>query len=246
MKVAAIIPARIGSERLQRKALRMIAGTSLTERVWRQAMQAKGIDAVLVATDSEEIASHVEGFGGKAIMTDSSCTSGTERVAQAAERMSERYDVVLNVQGDEPLIAPTVIEAVVETFHDSAIRIATPISPLRSAEELLSPSVVKCVIARSGKALYFSRSPIPHVRAKANVAHDVIHWKHIGVYGFRSDTLQEIVKLPASLLEESEKLEQLRWLDAGYDIQTVRVKYDSVSVDTEEDVMAVERILANQ
>lgn len=246
MRTAVIIPARIGSERLARKALRMIAGTSLTERVWHQARKASGIDAVFVATDSEEIASHVEGFGGKAIMTDASCANGTERVAQAATRLGEVYDVIINVQGDEPLIEPQVIEAVAKAFQNAIILIATPVSPLRTTEELMSPNVVKCAIAQSGKALYFSRSPIPHVRSRANVVHDGIHWKHIGVYGFRGETLQEVVKLPQSLLEDSEKLEQLRWLEYGYDIHTVQVEYDSVSVDTEEDVLVVERILSTR
>jgi 3-deoxy-manno-octulosonate cytidylyltransferase (CMP-KDO synthetase) len=246
MRTAVIIPARIGSERLARKALRLIDGISLTERVWRQVVKAKGIDDVYVATDSDEILSHVMQFGGNAIMTEISCKNGTERVCQAMDRLEAKYDVVINVQGDEPLIVPDVIEAVAKAFSDKAVTIATPVSPLREVADLSSPSVVKCAIAQDNRILYFSRSAIPHVRDTANTVRNGLHWKHIGVYGFRSTLLMQLTSLPPSALEESEKLEQLRWLENGFTIHAVQVNYDSVAVDTESDVVAVEEILAKR
>ena len=246
MRTAVIIPSRIGSERLLRKALRLIDGVTLTERVWRQVSKASGIDGVYVATDSDEIFAHVEQFGGKAIMTDAACKNGTERVAQAVERLGERYDVVINVQGDEPLIAPDVIEAVQQAFNDSAVNIATPISPMREVSDLSNPTVVKCAVAEGGNILYFSRSPIPHVRDEANAVRDGLHWKHIGVYGFRSDLLPKLTALSPTPLEDVEKLEQLRWLEHGFSIRGVRVNYDSVAVDVEADIATVEGILAKR
>jgi len=246
MRTAVIIPARIGSERLARKALRLIDGVSLTERVWRQVSKAKGIDGVYVATDSDEILSHVMAFGGNAIMTESSCKNGTERVCQAMDRLDDEYDIVINVQGDEPLIAPNVIEAVQHTFINTAVGIATPVSPLREVADLSNPSVVKCAIAEDRRILYFSRSAIPHIRDEANAIRDGLHWKHIGVYGFRSDLLMELTSLPPSALEDAEKLEQLRWLENGFTIHAVKVDYDSVAVDTEADVASVEKLLSNR
>lgn len=246
MRTAVIIPSRIGSERLLRKALRLIDGVSLTERVWHQVSKASGIDGVYVATDSDEIYSHVEEFGGKAIMTDAACKNGTERVAQAVERLGERYDVVINVQGDEPLIAPDVIEAVQQAFSDPAVAVVTPISPLREPSDLSNPTVVKCAVAEGGNILYFSRSSIPHVRDNASVVRDGLHWKHIGVYGFRSELLAKLTVLSPTALEDAEKLEQLRWLEHGYSIRSVKVNYDSVAVDVEADIATVEGILAKR
>lgn len=244
MRTVVVIPSRIGSERLPRKPLRLISGISLVERVWRQVIQAKGVDAVYVATDSNEIQAHVHQFGGKAIMTDPECKNGTDRVCQAVERLSEQFDVVINVQGDEPLILPEVISGVQQAFENPSVMIATPISPLREAADLYSSSVVKCAVGLDGKILYFSRAPIPFVRDRSNVVENGLHWKHIGVYGFRTNTLKQVTTLPPSRLEEAEKLEQLRWLAHGHSIHAVEVDYDSVAVDTEEDVIAVERILA--
>ena len=246
MRTVVVIPSRIGSERLPRKPLRSIDGVSLVERVWRQVVQAGGIDGVYVATDSDEIATHVKQFGGNAIMTDPECKNGTERVSQAVERLNEQFDVVINVQGDEPLIIPEVITRVAQAFTDPSITIATPISPLREAADLYSPSVVKCAVARDGNILYFSRAPIPFLRDRSNSIEEGLHWKHIGVYGFRKEVLAQLTKLPPSVLEDAEKLEQLRWLEHGHRIDAVEVNYDSVAVDTEEDVAAVERILATR
>ncbi len=243
MKTAVIIPSRLASVRLPRKPLHLIAGVSLVERVWRQAMQS-GFD-VFIATDSDEIASHVTSFGGKFIMTLAECESGTERVAVAAITLPDDYQVIINVQGDEPLITADVIKEVANQFElRSSVLIATPITPLLDTTDLVNPNAVKVALASDGRALYFSRSSIPFVRESNDMHPDGLFWKHIGVYGFRRKTLGQLAELLPSKLEQAEKLEQLRWLDAGYPIQTVKVDYDSVAVDTIEDVHRVEEILS--
>ncbi|MDP4229508.1 MAG: 3-deoxy-manno-octulosonate cytidylyltransferase [Bacteroidota bacterium] len=240
MKTAIIIPSRLGSTRLPRKPLRQIDGMTLVERVYRQCKKAAGIDSVLIATDSDEIAKHVHSFGAEAIMTPEDCVNGTERVAYAARHLAEGYDVIMNVQGDEPLIDPAVIELVAAAFQDEKVKIATPISPLRDRADIENPNIVKVVTDSHDDILYFSRSPIPHDR---DASHQVKYWKHIGLYAFRRSILEEIRHLAETELENIEKLEQLRWLYHGYKIRAVRVDYNSVEVNTEEDVQKVEAIL---
>ncbi len=242
MKIAVIIPSRLASVRLPRKPLHLIASVSLVERVWRQAIQS-GFD-VFIATDSDEIASHITSFGGKFIMTPAECESGTERVAVAANTLPDDYQVIINVQGDEPLITPDVVKEVANQFElRSSVLIVTPITSLLDMTDLSNPNAVKVALAYDGRALYFSRSPIPFVREPNDMNIDGLFWKHIGVYGFKRKTLGQLAELLPSKLEQAEKLEQLRWLDAGYPIQTVKVDYDSVAVDTIEDVHRVEEIL---
>lgn len=199
---------------------------------------------IFIATDSDEIASHVTSFGGNFIITPAECESGTERVAVAAKSLPDDYQVIINVQGDEPLITPDVIKEVADQFDlRSSVLIATPIAPLLDTTDLSNPNAVKVALASDGRALYFSRSPIPFIREPNDTNTDGLFWKHIGVYGFRRKTLGQLAELLPSKLEQAEKLEQLRWLDAGYPIQTVKVDYDSVAVDTIEDVRRVEEIL---
>jgi 3-deoxy-manno-octulosonate cytidylyltransferase (CMP-KDO synthetase) len=241
VKTAIIIPSRLGSTRLARKPLKPIAGVSLVERVYRRCAQAQNIAMLAVATDSDEIRAHVESFGGNVIMTPAECSTGTERVGVAARSLPEDIDVIINVQGDEPLIEPMVIDKLRDLFEMSpGVRIATPISPLVDNIELQNPGTVKVALSSDMRALYFSRAPIPFDRDGNG---DVRYWQHIGVYGFRKKNLQQILELPPCPLEEAEKLEQLRWLDAGYSIHCVEVNYHSVAVDTEEDVAKVEAIL---
>lgn len=241
MKTAIIIPSRLGSTRLARKPLKQIAGVSLVERVYRGCKKAHGIDVIAVATDSEEIAEHVRSFGCDVIMTPETCETGTERVAIAARSLPEDIDVIINVQGDEPLIDPVVLDKLRGLFEVSAgVRIATPITPLGNKAELANPAVVKVALSRDDRALYFSRSPIPFDRDGGDL---VDYWQHIGVYAFRKKNLQQILELPPCPLELAEKLEQLRWLDAGYTIHCVKVDYRSVAVDTADDVDRVEEIL---
>ena len=244
MKTAIIIPARLGSVRLPRKPLKLISGISLIERVYRECAKAHGISVLIVATDSEEIKSHVESFGGTVIMTPPECENGTMRVATAAENLPAEIDVIINVQGDEPLIDPVVIEKLRECFERGpGVHIATPISPMIEPSDMQNPSAVKVALTRDHRALYFSRAPIPFDRDGNTPLNSGMFWKHIGVYGFRRKTLQQIMTLPMCPLEETEKLEQLRWLDAGYSIHCVSADYDSVAVDTLEDVLRVESIL---
>jgi 3-deoxy-manno-octulosonate cytidylyltransferase (CMP-KDO synthetase) len=247
MKTAIVIPSRLGSVRLARKPLALISGMTLIERVWRQCKMAKGIEEIYVATDSQEIAAHVTSFGGKFIMTPDTCENGTERVALAAKELASDIEVVINVQGDEPLVEPAVIEEVAKFFamHSQAM-IVTPVAPLREASELANPNVVKATIASDGRVLYFSRSAIPLYRDSPFEPMEGLHWKHIGIYGFRRKTLGQIAELLPSKLEQAEKLEQLRWLDAGYTIHSVKVEYDAVAVDTADDIKKVEEILAKR
>ncbi|HYM21242.1 MAG TPA: 3-deoxy-manno-octulosonate cytidylyltransferase [Candidatus Kapabacteria bacterium] len=241
MKTAIIIPSRLGSTRLERKPLRHIAGVSLVERVYHGCEKAHNIDFLAVATDSEEIAEHVRSFGGNVIMTPTECSTGTERVGVAARSLPDDIDVIINVQGDEPLIDPVVIDKLRNLFEMSpGVRIVTPISPLADKIELQNPGTVKVALTRDHRALYFSRLPIPFDRDGND---RVQYWQHIGVYGFRKKNLLQILELPLCPLEEAEKLEQLRWLDAGYEIHCVEVNYHSVAVDTEDDVQKVEAIL---
>ncbi len=244
MKTAIIIPSRLGSARLPRKPLHIIAGMSLIERVYRQCKLAKGIDFVLVATDSDEIAAHVNSFGGGAVMTPEDCQNGSERVAYAARHLSDDFDIVINVQGDEPLIEPSVIERLASAFENSEVMIATPITQLHEKSDIDNPNIVKVVTDVDDNILYFSRATIPHQREKEDPGN--IYWKHIGLYAFRPSVLQELRLLPKTELEEIEKLEQLRWLYHGYKIRAIRVENASIEVNTEEDVKKVEEILSRQ
>jgi 3-deoxy-manno-octulosonate cytidylyltransferase (CMP-KDO synthetase) len=244
MKSAIIIPARLGSTRLPRKPLHVINGMTLIERVYRQCKKAQGIDMILVATDSDEIAKHVNDFGGGAIMTPENCANGSERVAYAAKHLAEGFDIIINVQGDEPLIEPSVIERVVSAFEDDQVEIATPISEIKEKRDIENPNIVKVVTDMNDNILYFSRSTIPYDRSE-NKSYKT-YWRHIGLYAFRRHIIEEIRHLRSTELEEIEKLEQLRWLYHGYTIRSVRVENASIEVNTIEDVKKVEEILKNK
>ncbi len=247
MKTAVIIPARLGSTRLARKPLHQIHGISLVERVWRRCAEASGVAVLAIATDSDEITRHVESFGGRAIMTPESCTSGTERVAFAARELPSDIDIVINVQGDEPLVEAKVIEDIVSYFERNiSAKIVTPVTPLTSREDLHDPNMVKAALCSDGRALYFSRASIPFEREPSNMLPDGLHWQHIGIYGFRRKILGQVIELLPSKLEDAEKLEQLRWLDGGYVINTIKTDYKAIAVDTIEDVRKVEAILKSQ
>ncbi|HET9135257.1 MAG TPA: 3-deoxy-manno-octulosonate cytidylyltransferase [Candidatus Kapabacteria bacterium] len=240
MKTAIIIPSRLGSTRLARKPLALINGISLIERVYTRCKKAD-VDTLVIATDSDEIAEHVKSFGGEYVMTPVDCENGTERVGVAALSLPEDIEVIINVQGDEPLIETSVIEKLVTLFElNPGVRIATPITPLTDKAELNDPAVVKVALTKDNRALYFSRATIPFDRDNSGTLE---YWKHIGVYGFRKKNLRQIMELPPCPLEQAEKLEQLRWLDAGYQINCVEVQYDSVAVDTQADVLKVEELL---
>ncbi|MEI8133554.1 MAG: 3-deoxy-manno-octulosonate cytidylyltransferase [bacterium] len=240
MKSAIIIPSRLGSTRLPRKPLQMIAGMTLIERVYRQCKLARGIDMVVVATDSDEIAKHVNSFGAGAIMTPEDCPNGTDRVAYAARHLADDIDIIMNVQGDEPLIEQEVIEKMRASFEDAQVQIATPVAPILNLEDVTNPNIVKVVTDKSDNVMYFSRSTIPFDRDNQS---RMQYWRHIGLYGFRRKILEEIRHLPSTELEEIEKLEQLKWLYHGYNIRAVQVENASIEVNTPADVRKVEEIL---
>ena len=238
MKAVAVIPARYGSTRLPGKPLLDICGKPLIQRVWEVVSRVHGLDKIIVATDDERIAEVVRGFGGKALMTSADCQSGSDRVREVAQTVDA--DVYVNVQGDEPLLEPSAIEKLLEVFaHDSSVQVATLCSSI-SQEEAQSPNQVKVVRDHAGNALYFSRASLPFVR-DANEKSD--YFGHIGSYAYRKEALCSFTSLPASSLEQAEKLEQLRFLQAGIPIRVIEVPKMGVGVDTQEDLERVRTVV---
>jgi len=233
--VLAIIPARYESTRLPGKALADIAGRPMIEHVYRRAAAARCIDALVVATDDERIARAVEAFGGVVCMTATTHLSGTDRLAEVAAAVP--CGLIVNVQGDEPMLDPAVIDAAVEALRsDSALEMGTVARPLRDAAELNNPNMVKVVSDQRGRALYFSRAPIPHGRDASSAPASRVH---IGLYVYRRDTLLRLASLAAGPLERAEALEQLRALEHGIRIHVVDTDYESQEVNTREDLERV-------
>jgi 3-deoxy-manno-octulosonate cytidylyltransferase (CMP-KDO synthetase) len=239
-RVVALIPARYRSTRLPGKALANIDGRTMIEHVCARAGDARLVDAVVVATDDERIAEAVAAFGGTAVMTRDTHLTGTDRLAEVAEHL--RCELVVNVQGDEPLISGDAIDAAVEPLLD---RPDDPMSTLRRAiddpADVASPHVVKVVIDREGYALYFTRAAVPYVRPGQP---SPTVWRHLGLYVYRREFLLRVASLPESGLERAECLEQLRVLEHGFRIRTVETTADSVGVDTPEDLERVRRLVA--
>jgi 3-deoxy-manno-octulosonate cytidylyltransferase (CMP-KDO synthetase) len=242
--VLAIIPARFASLRLPGKPLASIAGKPMIQHVVERVRRAQLVKSILVATDDERIKQAVENFGAQAILTRHDHRTGTDRVAEVATHVEA--DLYVDIQGDEPLIDPGTIDAVVAAMlEDESVQIATPCSAITLPNEIMDPNIVKVVSDFDGNSLYFSRAPIPWVRdTKSNLA--VRHWKHIGLYAFRRDTLLEFPTLPPGELEHVEQLEQLRWLENGFRIRVVETDYDAVSVDVPADIERVEKLLREQ
>ena len=234
MKVLCIIPARYASTRLPGKPLRDIAGKPMIVRVYERATGAQRVHEVVVATDDERIRAAVEEHGGNAVMTRADHATGTDRLAEVAAQRPD-CDLIINVQGDEPLIDPAVIDALVAPFeHDTALMMATAKTEITDAAEMENPNNVKVVADHTGNALYFSRACIPYARnAGAKV------YKHIGIYAYRRDFLLAYAKMAQTELECSESLEQLRALENGYRIRVVETDAVFIGVDTEEDLAAV-------
>jgi len=241
LRALAIIPARYASIRFPGKPLALIGGKPLVQHVWERCRQADAIERVIVATEDARIFDACAAFGAEAELTSPDHVSGTDRVAEIALRHGE-FDVVLNVQGDEPAISPDTVSAVARAFRESEREIVTAISPLEDASERENPNVVKAVIARSGRALYFSRAAIPFLRGDVMAR---FH-RHQGIYGFRADILQRATTLPVSELERAESLEQLRWLENGLSIHCVVVPAIFVGVDVPSDIPIVETLLKSQ
>ena len=237
MKTICVIPARYASTRLPGKPLKDICGKPMICRVYDRAKLAKNISEVIVATDDERILKAVEENSGKAMMTRSDHKTGTDRLAEVAEKYSDA-DVVINVQGDEPLIEPSLIEELAEQFNDATLQMATVATELSDEEEMKNPNNVKVVIDRNNNALYFSRSLIPYPRnlGKAKV------FKHIGIYAYRRSFLLEYAKMSPTELEQAESLEQLRAIENGYKIRVIKSDCKFVGVDTEEDLKLVNDI----
>ena len=238
-----IIPARWGASRLPGKPLAMIGDAPLIVHVLRNAQQAQTLREILVATDDERIARAVEADGGHAVMTSTEHPSGTDRVAEASARFED--DIIVNIQGDEPQILPTTIDAVCELLErDSELAMATAASPLGTADDHESPHCVKVVKDTAGRALYFSRAPIPHFRDTVDFVSDAdrlsrgLVLSHIGLYAYRRGALTELVSMPPSPLEQAEKLEQLRALEAGMKIGVAVVDDFARGIDTPDDLDA--------
>ncbi|MGA9776759.1 MAG: 3-deoxy-manno-octulosonate cytidylyltransferase [Limisphaerales bacterium] len=244
MKVVGIVPARFASTRFPGKSLALIAGRPLIQHVIEQCRKAKSLNEVIVATDDSRIADAAKKFC-RVEMTRADHSSGTDRIAEVAARCA--CDAVVNIQGDEPLIDPAVIDAVAGALAQNEM--ATAATPVRSSAELDNPNVVKVVVNVAGQALYFSRRTIPYLREAASpegVREQLAAFpflKHLGIYGYRREALLRLVKFPVSPLEHAEKLEQLRALENGIPMAVVKVDYDSVGVDVPEDVKRVEKLL---
>jgi len=247
MKFIAIIPARYASTRFPAKPLALLGGRPIIERVYKQV--AKAVDDVVVATDDERILAAVESFGGRAVMTSVSHRSGTDRCYEALCKVGGGFDAVINVQGDEPFIQPSQIEAVKRCFDNPSTDIATLVKPFAAEDGLAAlenPNSPKVVIDAESHAIYFSRSVIPYLRGVEREKWLDSHtfYKHIGMYAFRADVLRQVTSLPQSPLELAESLEQLRWLENGYKIGVGISDVETVGIDTPEDLARAERFLA--
>ena len=246
MKFLGIIPARYASSRFPGKPLALLGGKPMVQRVYEQVVGR--LDEACVATDDERIATAVENFGGKVVMTSTEHRSGTDRCREAAERIGGAYDVIVNVQGDEPFIRPEQLQAVMACFDDPTVQIATLVKPFTEADGLTALKNVnspKVVVDNSMNALYFSRSVIPHLRGVPEEEWLSRHtfYKHIGLYAYTRRTLDEITRLPQSELELSESLEQLRWLQNGYRIRVGITHVETVGIDTPDDLRRAELFL---
>lgn len=240
LKAVGVIPARLGSTRLPNKVLLPIAGKPMIQHVWEQAKRIRGLDSVLIACDDQKILDAVAKFGGNALLTRADHPNGTSRIEEAVEKTDA--EIVVNIQGDQPLLDCPAIECLADFLKkNSAVPMATLAIKSTDAKEYRNPNIVKLVRDESGKALYFSRSPLPFLRDSDGTPE---FWKHIGVYGYRKDFLKKFVSWSSGRLEEIEKLEQLRVLERGYPIQVIETKQDFISVDTAEDLKQAERLLS--
>lgn len=244
MNIIGVIPARYASTRFPGKPLININGKSMIQRVYEQARKAKLLSELVIATDDKRIFDHVKSFSGNVIMTGTHHQNGTERCAEALTLNEGAFDGIINIQGDEPFIQPQQIDLVAGCLIEENTEIATLVKSIDNLDEYQKASVVKVIVDKNFKALYFSRSPVPYVRpgVKENAIKHHILFKHIGIYGFKTNILQEIVRLPKSNLEEMESLEQLRWLENGYKIFVKETGFKSIAIDTPEDYQDFEEL----
>jgi 3-deoxy-manno-octulosonate cytidylyltransferase (CMP-KDO synthetase) len=241
-KVLGIIPSRFASTRLPGKPLIMLDGKTMVQMVWERVREV--VEEVVVATDDERIARNVEQFGGRVILTQPGHPSGTDRCAEAAgiynTEADEPADIILNIQGDEPFLKSEQLVELIGLFKQEDTQIATLIRPCMASDEIFDPNQPKVVVDKNFNALYFSRSAIPYNRTQDpdSWMESGTYYKHIGLYGFRSAILMKLSTLEKTPLEKLESLEQLRWLEHGYEIRTAVSKYESMSIDTMEDLLA--------
>jgi len=240
MKAIGVIPARWGATRFEGKVLANLLGKPVIQHVWENAKRAKTLDDLIVACDDERILKVVQKFGGKAVYTSPDQPSGTDRIAEVVNPIDVR--IAVNIQGDEPLIKPIMIDSLVLALEDEkAAQMATIIKKVDDGEELMNSNVVKVVVDKNGYALYFSRYAIPYNRTgETDPKKRPVYYKHIGLYAYTKDFLFTLRSLPVSLLENAEKLEQLRVLENGYKIKTVETKFDTVGIDRPEDLRRAE------
>lgn len=237
MKILGIIPARFASSRFPGKPLADIGGKSMIQRVYNQCLKSASLDKLIVATDDLRILEHVKDFGGNAVMTAEHHQSGTDRCSEVAT-FFPKFDICINIQGDEPMIDPLQIDLLCGCFSDERASLATLIKKIIVKEELFNPNTPKVTINKDMEAIYFSRSTIPFLRNsdKNDWLYHHTFYKHIGIYGYRTSALSEITKLAVSTLEKAESLEQLRWLENGYKIKVAITEMESQAIDTPEDL----------
>ena len=241
--ITGIIPARYASKRFPGKPLVDIHGKSMLQRVYEQC-QKSNLDRIVVATDDERIVAHVQDFEGEVILTASTHKSGTDRIAEAADKLNlQNNGIVVNIQGDEPFIHPKDINLLAACFENKTTQIATLVKKINAIETLENPNNPKVVLNANKEALYFSRAAIPHLKdlKKEDWLNHHTFYKHIGIYGFLKAALKKISQLPSSLLEQKEGLEQLRWLENGYRIQTAETNFESIAVDCHEDLIRIDK-----
>lgn len=238
MKILGVIPARYASSRFPGKPLADLLGRSMVERVYRQCKKSTYLTDVVVATDHREIQEHVRAFGGNVSLTSDQHPSGTDRCFETLTQQKESYDFVVNVQGDEPFIDPSQIDLLCKSL-DPQTELATLIQKITTLEQLVAPTEAKVVLNDNHEAMYFSRSPIPHIHKfpQGEWLKQGTFYRHMGLYAYRSDILKAITQLPISPLERAESLEQLRWIENGYRIKTVETDVEEgMCVDTPEDL----------
>jgi 3-deoxy-manno-octulosonate cytidylyltransferase (CMP-KDO synthetase) len=236
MNILGIIPARFASTRFPGKPLVAIEGKPMIQHVYEQSLKA-ALQKVVIATDDERIFNAAKGFGAEVLMTSNNHKNGTERCAEVLQQLGNEFDACINIQGDEPFINPEQINLIATLLQQKA-SIATLVKNISDAEALNNSNIVKAVISKQQQALYFSRYAIPFIRS-GNVEDALKYgkfYKHIGIYGFQKNILQEIVKLPVSFLEQTESLEQLRWLENGYTIKVAETTFETIAIDTPEDL----------
>ena len=249
MRVLAIIPARYASTRFPAKPLALLGGKPIVQRVYEQV--AKIVERVVVATDDERIYDTVVSFGGEVVMTSPNHKSGTDRCAEAYAKLDYDADIIINVQGDEPFVAPEQIEALVNCFNSEEVDIATLVKPFSAEsgiEALENPNSPKVVINEAKEALYFSRSVVPYLRGveRSEWLKHHTFYKHIGIYAFRAKVLNEVTALEQTPLEKAESLEQLRWLESGYKIKVGITDIETIGIDTPEDLERAELFLRRE